>query len=68
MGIYIIRKIKIRKGEEIMALYFNMEKNLLRNGGRKAPIMSETDLMAIFSLALERFKEKGVDYDAWADT
>ena len=51
-----------------MALYFNMEKNLLRNGGRKAPIISEDDLIAMFGIALERFKEKGLDYDARFDT
>lgn len=51
-----------------MALYFNMEKNLLRNGGRKAPIISEDDLIAMFGIALERFEEKGLDYDARFDT
>ena len=46
-----------------MALYFNMEKSLLRNGGRKAPTISEGVLWGLVEVALERFKEDDFEED-----
>lgn len=51
-----------------MALYLNMERSLLRKGGRKAPAMSEGDLEGLLTAALNRFVEGDGEDDLRLDT
>ena len=45
-----------------MAIYINMDRKLLRKGGRTAYSMAEGDLMGLLENALQRFR-----YDGSAD-